>query len=94
MRRSAWGPAAGSTALARGSPCGAAPGEIEDRPRRKRALLAGEPRHHGGDFRRPPEVVSEETEGFVDSIAQPGKRLVMRVDFTKVIGRQEMPTGS
>ncbi len=46
------------------------------------------------DFRAPPEVVSEETQGFVDSIAQPGKRLVMRVDFTKVIGRQELPSGS
>lgn len=42
------------------------------------------------EFRKPPEVVSEETEGFVDSIAQPGKRLVMRVDFGKVIGRQEI----
>ncbi|MBL8950900.1 MAG: chemotaxis protein CheW [Myxococcaceae bacterium] len=45
------------------------------------------------EFRSPPEVVSDETEGFVDSIAQPNRRLVMRVDFTKVIGRQEL-TGS
>lgn len=44
-----------------------------------------------GEFRRPPDVVSEETEGFVDSIAQSGKRLVMKVDFAKVIGRQELP---
>ncbi|MBK7859121.1 MAG: chemotaxis protein CheW [Archangiaceae bacterium] len=44
------------------------------------------------EFRRPPEVVTEETDGFVDSIAQPGKRLVMKVDFAKVIGRQELPT--
>lgn len=43
------------------------------------------------EFRRPPEVVSEETEGFVESIAQPQKRLVMKVDFAKVIGRQELP---
>ena len=40
------------------------------------------------EFRPPPEVVSEETEGFVDSIAQPNKRLVMKVDFSKVIGHQ------
>jgi purine-binding chemotaxis protein CheW len=41
------------------------------------------------EFRRPPEIVSDETEGFVDSIAQTGKRLVMRVDFAKVIGNQD-----
>lgn len=44
------------------------------------------------DFRPPPEVVTEETEGFVDSIAQPNKRLVMKVDFGKIIGRQELAT--
>jgi purine-binding chemotaxis protein CheW len=39
------------------------------------------------EFRPPPDIVSEQAAGFVDSIAQAGKRLVMRIDFTKVIGR-------
>jgi purine-binding chemotaxis protein CheW len=47
-----------------------------------------------GEFRAPPDVVSEETQGFVDSIAQPGKRLVMRVDFARVIGQPELPQGA
>lgn len=42
------------------------------------------------DFRAPPEMVTEQASGFVDSIAQAGQRLVMRVDFTKVIGHDPL----
>jgi purine-binding chemotaxis protein CheW len=38
------------------------------------------------DFHPPPQVVTEGAAGFVSSVAQTGKRLVMRVDFSKVIG--------
>jgi purine-binding chemotaxis protein CheW len=38
-------------------------------------------------FRPPPEVVAEQSAGFVRSIAQAGNRIVMRVDFEKVIGQ-------
>ena len=37
-------------------------------------------------FRPPPEVIAKQSAGFVQSIAQQGPRLVMRVDFEKVIG--------
>jgi purine-binding chemotaxis protein CheW len=43
------------------------------------------------DFHPPPEVVAQQAEGFVNSIAQAGKRLVMQVDFAKVIGQSGMP---
>ena len=38
------------------------------------------------EFKAPPEVVSRETKGFVKAVAQPQKRLVMLLDFAKVIG--------
>ena len=38
-------------------------------------------------FGPPPEVISDQSEGFVRSIAQTGNRIVMRVDFEKVIGQ-------
>jgi purine-binding chemotaxis protein CheW len=41
-------------------------------------------------FRPPPEVVTEQAEGFVRSIAQAGTRLVMLIDFEKVIGQETL----
>jgi purine-binding chemotaxis protein CheW len=38
-------------------------------------------------FRPPPDVVAAQSKGFVDSIAQAGNRIVMRIDFDKVIGQ-------
>lgn len=37
-------------------------------------------------FQPPPEVVAEQGAGFVSSVARAGKRLVMRIDSSKVIG--------
>lgn len=37
-------------------------------------------------FRPPPDVITDQSEGFVRSIAQAGSRLVLRVDFEKLIG--------
>jgi purine-binding chemotaxis protein CheW len=42
-------------------------------------------------FRPPPDVVVEQAEGFVSSVAQAGKRLVLRMDFAKVIGHDAVP---
>ena len=39
-------------------------------------------------FHKPPEMVSEQAEGFVKSVAQTGKRMVMLMDFKKVIGQE------
>ena len=39
-------------------------------------------------FRPPPDVIVEQTQGFVQSIAEAGKRLVMLLDFPKVIGEE------
>jgi purine-binding chemotaxis protein CheW len=41
-------------------------------------------------FRPPPEVVTEQAEGFVLSVAQAGTRLVMLIDFEKVIGQETL----
>ncbi len=38
-------------------------------------------------FEPPPPVVVEQARGFVDAIASLDKRLVMRLDFDKVVGR-------
>ncbi len=43
-----------------------------------------------GDFHQPPTVVSEQTEGFVKAVAQKGQRLLMLIDFTKVIGEEHV----
>jgi purine-binding chemotaxis protein CheW len=43
-------------------------------------------------FRAPPEVVTKQGDGFVKSVAQAGKRLVMLLDYRKVIG-EELPHG-
>lgn len=49
--------------------------------------------HIGADeFRPPPEVIREQSQGFVTSVAQAGQRLVMMIDFAKVIG-EEIPDG-
>ncbi|MFL5423675.1 MAG: hypothetical protein ACJ783_01485, partial [Myxococcales bacterium] len=40
------------------------------------------------DFKTPPEVVSRETQGFVKAVAQSQKRLVLLLDFGKVIGEE------
>lgn len=42
-------------------------------------------------FHAPPDIVAEQAEGFVSLVAQAGKRLVMRVDFAKVIGQDGIP---
>ncbi len=39
-------------------------------------------------FRAPPDVVAAQAQGFVRSVAQAGERLVMLIDFEKVIGRE------
>jgi purine-binding chemotaxis protein CheW len=41
-------------------------------------------------FRPPPEVVAAQSSGFVDSVAQAGSRIVMRIDFEKVIGQDAL----
>lgn len=38
-------------------------------------------------FSPPPEVVTAQSNGYVSSIAQAGNRIVMRIDFDKVIGQ-------
>jgi purine-binding chemotaxis protein CheW len=39
-------------------------------------------------FRPPPEIIVEQTQGFVQAIAEAGQRLVMLLDFPKVIGEE------
>lgn len=41
------------------------------------------------DFKAPPGVVSDQTDGFVKAVAQKGNRLLMLIDFTKVIGEEQ-----
>jgi purine-binding chemotaxis protein CheW len=42
-------------------------------------------------FQPPPEVVAVQGAGFVSSVARAGKKLVMRIDFSKVIGHPGVP---
>jgi purine-binding chemotaxis protein CheW len=42
-------------------------------------------------FQAPPEVIREQSRGFVNSIARAGTGVVMRVDFAKVIGQDSVP---
>ena len=42
-------------------------------------------------FQDPPEVIREQSRGFVNSIARAGAGVVMRVDFAKVIGQYSVP---
>ena len=38
----------------------------------------------------PPSMVMDQAEGFVKSVARPGKRLLMLIDFQKVIGEEKL----
>lgn len=44
------------------------------------------------DFRPPPELIAEQSSGYVTKVAQAGARLLMLIDFRKVIG-EEVPVG-
>jgi purine-binding chemotaxis protein CheW len=44
------------------------------------------------DFKPPPELIAEQSSGYVTRVAQAGARLLMLIDFRKVIG-EEMPIG-
>jgi purine-binding chemotaxis protein CheW len=39
-------------------------------------------------FRPPPELIAEQASGYVTSVAQTGARLLMLIDFKKVIGEE------
>lgn len=39
-------------------------------------------------FRPPPEIVDQQAQGFVKAVANAGQRLVMVLDFEKVIGKE------
>jgi purine-binding chemotaxis protein CheW len=41
------------------------------------------------DFQPPPSVVVQQTDGLVKAVAQAGSRLLMLIDFTKVIGEEQ-----
>ena len=41
------------------------------------------------DFQPPPPVVAQQTDGMVKAVAQAGARLLMLIDFTKVIGEEQ-----
>jgi purine-binding chemotaxis protein CheW len=40
------------------------------------------------DFRPPPELIAEQSSGYVTQVAQAGSRLLMLIDFRKVIGEE------
>jgi purine-binding chemotaxis protein CheW len=42
-------------------------------------------------FQDPPDVIREQSRGFVNSIARAGTGVVMRIDFAKVIGQYSVP---
>ena len=42
-----------------------------------------------GDFQPPPPVVVQQTDGLVKGVVQAGNRLLMLIDFTKVIGEEQ-----
>jgi purine-binding chemotaxis protein CheW len=44
-----------------------------------------------GDFQPPPEVIREQSRGFVSSIARAGADVVLRIDVAKVIGQEGVP---
>jgi purine-binding chemotaxis protein CheW len=44
------------------------------------------------EFRPPPELIAEQSSGYVTKVAQAGARLLMLIDFHKVIG-EEVPVG-
>jgi purine-binding chemotaxis protein CheW len=42
-----------------------------------------------GQFQPPPAVVAQQADGMVKAVAQSGNRLLMLIDFTKVIGEEQ-----
>jgi purine-binding chemotaxis protein CheW len=44
------------------------------------------------DFRPPPELIAQQSAGYVTMVAQAGARMLMLIDFHKVIG-EEVPLG-
>ncbi len=42
------------------------------------------------DFQPPPAVVAQQADGMVKAVAQSGSRLLMLIDFTKVIGEEQV----
>jgi purine-binding chemotaxis protein CheW len=44
------------------------------------------------DFRPPPELIAEQSSGYVMKVARAGDRMLMLIDFRKVIG-EEVPIG-
>lgn len=44
-------------------------------------------------FRPPPEIVLREAQGFVRQVAQAGARLLLLIDFEKVIGEEDVRHG-
>ena len=42
------------------------------------------------DLSDPPSLVTSQAEGFVKAVARPGKRLLMLIDFEKVIGEENL----
>jgi purine-binding chemotaxis protein CheW len=46
-------------------------------------------RIEAGDFKPPPDIVLEQADGFVKSVAQSGERLLMLVDCEKIIGEEK-----
>ena len=43
------------------------------------------------DFMPPPEVIADAASGFVRAVAQAGPRLVLKIDFSKIIGKDSLP---
>ncbi len=66
-------------------------GQHRDRPV---ALLVDSAREvlalEADDFRPPPPMVSEEAEGLVKAVAQVGPRLILLLDFPKLIGEEAL----
>lgn len=47
--------------------------------------------HLGDDsFHPPPEVVTEESSGYIDAVARAGERLLLRLDLERVIGKEDL----
>lgn len=43
-------------------------------------------------FKKPPELVTEQAQGYVKSVIQTGGRLLMRVDLDKIVGNESFQT--
>src|SRR5688572_24530296 len=42
-------------------------------------------------FQPPPDLIREQSQGFVDSVARSSAGMVLRIDFAKVIGQGSLP---